>query len=69
MCHDKHRVDHPFQVGDQVWLYISKERVKVEGKKLKPIRYGPFRIVIKIGHNALRLNLPPYMHIYLVVNV
>ena len=20
MCHDKHRVDHYFQVGDQVWL-------------------------------------------------
>jgi hypothetical protein len=35
--HDKHRVDHSFQVGDEVWLYISKERLKGEGKKLKPI--------------------------------
>ena len=26
--HDKHRVDHSFQVGDEVWLYISKEKVK-----------------------------------------
>ena len=25
--HDKHRVDHQFQVGDQVWLHISKERM------------------------------------------
>ena len=22
--HDKHRVDHKFQVGDEVWLYINK---------------------------------------------
>ena len=50
--------------GDQVWLHISKERMKGEGKKLKSIRYGPFRIVEKIGHNAFQLNFPPYMHIY-----
>ena len=24
---DKHRVDHKFQVGDEVWLHISKERL------------------------------------------
>lgn len=35
--HDKHRVDHKFQVGEKVWLYISKERLQGEGKKLKPI--------------------------------
>ena len=52
MRHDKHRVDHHFKVGDQVWLYISKERLKGEGKKLKSIRYGPFKIVEKIGDNA-----------------
>ena len=40
-----------------------------EGKKLKPIRYGPFRILEKIGENAFRLYLPAYMHIYSVVNV
>jgi hypothetical protein len=35
--HDKHRVDHSFQVGDEVWPYISKEKLKGEGKKLKLI--------------------------------
>ena len=69
MRHDKHRMDHHFQVGDQVWLYITKDRLKGEGKKLKPIRYGPFKIVENIGKNAFRLYLPPYMHIYSVVNV
>jgi hypothetical protein len=62
-------VDHPFQVGDRVWLHINKERLKGEGKKLKPICYGPFIVLEKSGTNAFRLDLPPYMHIYSVVNV
>jgi hypothetical protein len=69
MRHDKHHVDHSFQVGDEVWIYISKERLKGEGKKLKSIRYGPFKIIDKIGNNAFRLDLPPYMQMYAVVNV
>jgi hypothetical protein len=67
--HDKHRVDHSFQVGDEVWIYISKVRLKGEGKKLKPIRYGTFKILEKIGNNAFLLDLPPYMKMYAVVNV
>jgi hypothetical protein len=65
----KHRVDHHFQVVDQVWLHFKKYRLKGEGKKLKPIRYGPFTILEKIGTNAFRLDLQPYMQIYLVVNI
>ena len=68
MRHDKHRVEHSFQVGDQVYLYINKDRMQGEGKKLKPIRYGPFKILEKIGENVFRLDLPTYMHIYSVVN-
>jgi hypothetical protein len=36
---------------------------------LKPIRYGPFKILEKIGNNAFCLDLPPYMQMYVVVNV
>jgi hypothetical protein len=36
---------------------------------LKPLRYGPFKILENIGNNAFRLDFPPYMHIYVVVNV
>lgn len=43
--HDKHCIDHNFQVGDEVWLYISKDRLRGEGKKIKPIRYWPFKIL------------------------
>lgn len=66
--HDKHRMEHSFQVGDQVWRHISKDKMQVEGKKLKPIRYGPFKILEKIGENAFRLDLPADIHIYSVVN-
>lgn len=55
-------------MGD-IWLYISKERLQGEGKKIKPIRYGPFKIVEKICNNAFRLDLPPYMQVYAIVNV
>jgi hypothetical protein len=67
--HEKHRVDHWFQVGDQVWLHISKERLKGEGNKLKPIHYGPFTILEKSGTNAFHLDVPPYMQIYSIVKV
>ena len=40
-----------------------------EGKKLNPIHYGPFIILEKSGTNVFRLDIPPYMQIYSVVNV
>ncbi|GJZ17640.1 hypothetical protein Tco_0553763, partial [Tanacetum coccineum] len=67
--HDRHRVKGNFQEGDLVWLHLGKERLKGEGKKLKPIRYGPFRILKKVGENACQLELPAYMEMYSVVNV
>jgi hypothetical protein len=67
--HDKHQVDHQFQVGDQVWLHINKDIMKGEGKNLRPIRYGPFKILENIGTNAFHLDLPSYMQMYSVVNV
>ena len=67
--HDKHRVDHQFQVGDKVWLHINKDRMKGEGKKLTPIQYGPFTILENIRDNAFHLDLPAYMQMYSVVNV
>ncbi|KAM1724678.1 hypothetical protein ACFX11_023101 [Malus domestica] len=67
--HDKHRLQHDFNESDMVWLKLSKERPHGAGKKLKPIRYGPFKILEKIGDNAFRLELPLYMQMYSVTNV
>ena len=39
------------------------------GKNLKPIRYGPFKIIKKVGNNAFQLDFPSYMQMYSVVNV
>ncbi|GJR07842.1 retrotransposon protein, putative, ty1-copia subclass [Tanacetum coccineum] len=50
-------------------LHLGKDRLKGEGKKLKPIRYGPFRILEKIGENAYKLELPALMELYFVVNI
>jgi len=58
MACSNNKVDHTFQVGDKVWIHISKDRLKGGEKNLKPIRYGPFIILDKIGTNAFRLDLP-----------
>ncbi|GKC77824.1 hypothetical protein Tco_1128598 [Tanacetum coccineum] len=67
--HDRHQIRGNFQEGDLVWLHLGKDRLKGEGKKLKPIRYGPFRILEKIGENACKLELPALMELYFVVNI
>ena len=36
---------------------------------MKPIYYGPFRILENIGDNAFKLDFPSYMQIYSIVNV
>ena len=41
----------------------------MEGKRLKPICYGPFIILENIGENVFKLDLSSYMQIYYVVNV
>ncbi|KAI5311988.1 hypothetical protein L3X38_041161 [Prunus dulcis] len=66
--HNKHHVPRNFKEGDLVWLHLGKERLNGEGKKLKPIRYGPFKIIKHIGDNVFQLELPPYMHRYSVIN-
>jgi hypothetical protein len=43
--------------------------LKGEGKKLKPIQYGPFTILEKSDTNAFCLDIPPYMNIYSIVNI
>ena len=43
--HDKHRIPHSFQIGDQVWLHLKKERFTIPYKKMKPLQYGPYSIL------------------------
>jgi hypothetical protein len=67
--HENNKDDHQFQVGKKVWLHIIKDRTKGEGIKIKPIRYGPFWILEKIGTNSFHLDFPSYMQMNSMVNV
>jgi hypothetical protein len=40
-----------------------------EGKKLKHIRYGPFKILKQVGNNYFQLDFPSYIQMYSVMNV
>ena len=67
--YDHHHVDHHFQVGDQVWIHIGKDRLICEGKKPKILRYGSFTILDKVRNNVFQIDFPPYKNMYYVVNV
>ena len=38
--HDKNHIPHSFQIQDQVWLPIKKERFTSPYRNLKPLEYG-----------------------------
>jgi len=58
----------PSQVWDNVWYHLNKEWLQGYGKKISSLRYGPFKILEKVGNNSYKPNVPPYMMIYYVVN-
>ena len=49
---------HEYKPGDQVWLEASNLKSTRPSKKLGPKRYGPFKVIEKIGHAAYHLLLP-----------
>jgi hypothetical protein len=48
---------------------LNKEQLQGHGKKIKALRYGHFEVLEKVGDNACKFNLPPYMCICSVLNV
>lgn len=66
---DQHRTKKLFKVGDRVWLHLNKKRLKGPCNKIKALQYGHFEIMEKVRDNSHRLNTPPYMCIYSIVNV
>ena len=59
-----------FEVGDLVWVLISKDR-RLEGQyaKLRQRKYGPCRVLKRINHNAYEIELPSHMSISNIFNV
>lgn len=57
--YDRKRQDaKPYQVGDLVWLEGYHIKTDRPMKKLEDKRYGPFKIMAKVGKSAYHLQLP-----------
>ncbi|KAH9653391.1 Endonuclease [Citrus sinensis] len=67
---DKKRRALEFQVGDFVWIILTKDRFSVgEYNKLSARKIGPLEIIEKINPNAYRLKLPSHIRTADVFNV
>ena len=65
----KHLEAPTFEEGDLVMLNGRNIRTKLPSKKLAPKKYGPFRILKKIGTRAYRLELHSRWRIHNVFHV
>jgi hypothetical protein len=70
---NRRRIEHSFEVGDLVLLRLQPYRqssLKKSGsEKLKPIFYGPYRIMRQVGKDAYELELPKGSKIHNVFHV
>jgi hypothetical protein len=70
---DRHRIERNFEIGDLVFLrfqpYRQSSLKKSGAEKLKPIFYGPYRIMHRVGEVAYELELPEGRKIHNVFHV
>jgi hypothetical protein len=66
---DRSRINHPFIVGDNVWLLTKNLQTTRPTNKLDYRKIGPFPIIAKINDVAFRLKLPPTFKIHDVFHV
>lgn len=67
---DTHRRELQFNVGDKVWVVLTKDRFPPGTyNKLKAHKIGHLDIIEKINNNDNRLRIPPHMKTANVFNV
>ncbi|XP_057550663.1 uncharacterized protein LOC130828721 [Amaranthus tricolor] len=68
---DKHlKARQPIKEGDQVWVYLRKNRFPhLRKNKLQPRAIGPYSVLKKYGDNAFEIQLPPEHNISPIFNI
>jgi hypothetical protein len=66
--HDQHLTPLEFQLGDNT-VETRQQRFKGKHHKLHLLRYGPYKIMERVGGNAYKCKLPPQLGIHVVLNI
>ncbi len=69
LTYNESHCDVEYKVGQKVWLRVRNITIERPSRKLDWQKYGPYRIIERIGKVAYRLDLPSSLQIHNVFHV